>query len=255
VRVALLSDVHANLTALDAVLAALPAVDELWVMGDTVGYGPDPSEVIARLHERGAHLVAGNHDRAVATGEGLELFNPIAAEAAALHRSWLSSDELAVLDRLPLTLTRERVTFFHGSLRQPLWEYIFDAGVAEATLSISPTPCCVCGHTHVPALFQLIDGVTQARAIRVGETYPLQPGVPSGGGSGVPPGGSMGKLLINPGSVGQPRDRDPRASWALLDTETGVTFQRTAYDVGATQRRMRSRHLPDFLIERLAIGL
>ncbi len=243
-RVALLSDVHANLTALDAVLTSLPKVDEIWVMGDTVGYGPDPSEVIARLRERGAHLVAGNHDRAVATGEGLELFNPIAAEAALLHRSWVSADEIAALERLPLTLSRERVTFFHGSLRQPLWEYIFDTPVAEATLSIAPTPCSVCGHTHVPALFRLVDGVASGHAIRLGQTYPLA-------AAAAP----EGKLLINPGSVGQPRDRDPRASWALLDTERGVTFQRTAYDVGATQRRMRARHLPDFLIERLAIGL
>jgi len=241
VRVALLSDVHANLTALDAVLAALPAVDEMWVMGDTVGYGPDPSEVIARLHEKGAHLVAGNHDRAVATGEGLELFNEVAAEAALLHRSWLSADELAVLAALPLTLSREDVTFFHGSLRQPLWEYIFDAPAAAATLSISPTSCCICGHTHAPALFRLVGGITQARAIRARESYDLA--------------SSSGKLLINPGSVGQPRDRDPRASWALLDTRTGVTFERTAYDVAATQRRMRARHLPDFLVERLAIGL
>jgi diadenosine tetraphosphatase ApaH/serine/threonine PP2A family protein phosphatase len=253
VRVALLSDVHANLTALDAVLAALPRVEEIWVMGDTVGYGPDPSEVIARLHERRAHLVAGNHDRAVATGEGLELFNPIAAEAAVLHRAWLSADEIAVLERLPLTLTRAEATLFHGSLRQPLWEYIFDSAAAAATLSLAPTSCSVCGHTHVPALFRLVDGIVQARAVRPGETYPLGPAA-SRSVSEVPR-GSPGKVLINPGSVGQPRDRDPRASWALLDTETGVRFQRTAYDVGATQRRMRARHLPDFLIERLAIGL
>lgn len=238
-RVALLSDVHANLTALDGVLAALPAVDEIWVMGDTVGYGPDPAEVIARLHERRAHLVAGNHDRAVATGEGLELFNPIAAEAALLHRSWLAADELAALADLPLTLSRERFTFFHGSLREPLWEYIFDTPTAAATLALAPTACSVCGHTHIPALFVAVDGVTRARAVKVGQAYPL----------------SEGKTLINPGSVGQPRDRDPRASWALLDTEKGVTFQRTAYDVAATQRRMRTRQLPDFLIERLAIGL
>ncbi len=239
-RVALLSDVHANLTALDAVLAALPAVEEIWVMGDTVGYGPDPSEVIARLDERDAHLVAGNHDRAVATGEGLELFNPAAAEAALLHRSWLADDELAALSRLPLTLSRERITLFHGSLREPLWEYVFDTPTAAATLALAPTACSVCGHTHIPAVFTAVDGVTQSRAVRVGQTYPIA---------------MAGKILVNPGSVGQPRDRDPRASWALLDTERGVTFQRTAYDVSAVQRRMRGRELPDFLVERLSIGL
>lgn len=238
-RVALLSDVHANLTALEAVLAALPSVDELWVMGDTVGYGPDPSEVLALLQARNAYLVAGNHDRAVATGEGLELFNPVAAEAARLHVQWLGADERASLAALPLTATRSGVTLFHGSLREPLWEYVFDAAAAAPTLRLSTTARLCCGHTHMAALFQeLPDGRVVARAARDGDRDPL-----------------VAKTIINPGSVGQPRDHDPRAAWALLDTEDGVVFRRTAYDIAATQERMRARGLPSFLVERLAVGV
>jgi diadenosine tetraphosphatase ApaH/serine/threonine PP2A family protein phosphatase len=237
-RVALLSDVHANLTALDAVLADLPQVEEIWVMGDTVGYGPLPSETLARLLERGAHLVAGNHDVAVANGHGLELFNPVAAEAARLHARWLSDEEKRLLGSLPLTLQRSDVTFFHGSLREPLWEYVFDARIAAPTLALATTPLCVCGHTHVPALYRSNGAAAAAVPVRAGQRYPLEP-----------------KVLVNPGSVGQPRDGDARASWAVLDTAAGITFGRTAYDVPATQRAMRERALPPFLIERLAAGL
>ena len=102
--VALLSDVHANLVALEAVLAALPPVEAIWIMGDTVGYGPDPADTLALLRQRGAVIVTGNHDRAVATGRGLELFNPVARAAAVRHRSWLSAEDRDLLAALPLTL-------------------------------------------------------------------------------------------------------------------------------------------------------
>jgi len=239
VKVALLSDVHANLVALEAVLAALPATDEVWVLGDTVGYGPDPSETLALLRGRGAHLVAGNHDRAVATGEGLELFNPVAAAAARLHRSWLSAEEREALASLPLVAERSGVTLVHGSLREPLWEYVFDARAAAATLELSPTGRCCNGHTHVPALFRLADGKVTADRPMSGAPYALGE-----------------RTLVNPGSVGQPRDGDARAAGALRDTEAGtVVFQRTSYGVDETQRRMRQRGLPAFLVERLAVGL
>ena len=221
--VALLSDIHANVVALEAVLRDLPEVAGIWVMGDTVGYGPDPAPTLAVLRERRATLIAGNHDRAVATGEGLELFNAAARTAAERHRAWLGCADRDFLAALPVTLEPAAgYAICHGSPRDPLWEYIFDArtaGFAMAGLAVAR--CCV-GHTHVPATF------------RVGDT----------------------KVMINPGSVGQPRDGDPRASYALLDVERGTAdFHRVAYDVVETQKRMRALKLPDMLADRLAFGL
>lgn len=221
--VALLSDVHANLVALEAVLRVLPPVEAIWVMGDTVGYGPDPADTLALLRERGALIVTGNHDRAVATGQGLELFNPVARAAAEAHRSWLSAEQRDLLASLPLTIApSEGYEICHGSPRDPLWEYVFDARVAALSMTATSASRCCVGHTHVPARFVTGDG----------------------------------KLMVNPGSVGQPRDGDARAAYALLDVATAsVEFQRVEYDVRETQRRMRARGLPEALAERLRFGL
>ena len=235
-RVALLSDVHANLVALEAVLSELGPVDAIWVMGDTVGYGPDPADVIALLRERGAVLVAGNHDLAVATGKGLDVFNAIAAEAAMMHRAWLGAEERDFLAALPTVERIADATLVHGSLRDPVWEYVWDARGALASLVLAESALSCNGHTHVPAVFQL-DGE------RVTGTL----------GRGVVT--LSGRALVNPGSVGQPRDRDPRSAWAVLDTEgRTVEFMRTAYDIAETQRRIRDRGLPAFLADRLASG-
>jgi len=223
VTVALLSDIHANLVALQAVLADLPSVSAIWVMGDTVGYGPDPADTLALLRDRGATLVAGNHDRAVATGQGLELFNAPARAAAARHRAWLAAEDRDALAALPLTLEpADGYAMCHGSPRDPLWEYVFDARTAAfAMAGLAASRCCV-GHTHVPAIFRTGDG----------------------------------KVMINPGSVGQPRDGDARAAYALLDVAAAtVDVRRVEYDVGETQRRMRDLGLPEMLADRLSFGL
>ncbi|HEV2251548.1 MAG TPA: metallophosphoesterase family protein [Candidatus Limnocylindria bacterium] len=222
-KVALLSDIHANLVALEAVLADLPPVEAIWVMGDTVGYGPEPADTLALLRERRATLIAGNHDRAVATGQGLGLFNPAARTAAELHRAWLAPEDRDFLAALPLTLEpRAAYVICHGSPRDPLWEYVFDARTAGSAMAgIAARYCCV-GHTHVPATFRPGDG----------------------------------KVMINPGSVGQPRDGDPRAAYALLDPAAGsVDLRRVEYDIGLTQGRMRDRKLPELLADRLRFGL
>ena len=238
-RVALLSDVHANLVALEAVLGAQGAVDAIWVTGDTVGYGPDPSEVLALLKERGAVLVQGNHDRAVATGEGLESFHDQAAEAALRHREWLSSEERDTLAALPPVRSIDGVTLCHGSLRDPMWEYVTTAAAASATLARATTPVVCCGHTHLPAVFQSDGGVVRASVPVTGRAYPL-----------------AGPALLNPGSVGQPRDGDPRASYAVLDTVAGTaTFYRASYRIDETQRRIRARGLPQMFADRLAFGV
>ncbi len=241
-RVALLSDVHANLQALEAVLAAVAEhrAEALWVTGDTVGYGADPSEVFALLRERGAVIVQGNHDRAVGTGEGLEFFNDRAAVAAQMHAQWLTAEERDRLAELPPVQAVERFTLCHGSLRDPLWEYVTTAPAAAASLARSETPFACHGHTHIPVLFVEEPGgglrVTRPDA---GTTYALAP-----------------KSLINPGSVGQPRDGDPRAAYAVLDTSAGTsTFYRSSYDVAEAQRRIRARGLPEIFADRLAVGV
>jgi predicted phosphodiesterase len=239
VRVGLLSDIHANLVALEAVLTALGKVDALWVTGDTVGYGPDPGDTLALLRERRALLVQGNHDRAVATGEGLEFFHDRAADAARLHQGWLSSEDRDTLAALPTVVKADRFTLCHGSLRDPLWEYVTTARVAGATLKLSETDHCCNGHTHVPALFHLAGDNAKATHITEATAHRLEE-----------------RTLINAGSVGQPRDGDPRAAYAVIDTETGTaTFYRASYRIDETQRRIRARGLPDMFADRLAFGV
>lgn len=238
-RVGLLSDIHANLVALEAVLAALGKIDALWVTGDTVGYGPDPGDTLALLRERGALLVQGNHDRAVATGEGLEFFHDRAADAALLHQRWLSSEDRDALAALPTVITADRFTLCHGSLRDPLWEYVTTARVAAASLKLAETDHCCNGHTHIPALFLTAGDAVKATHVTEGTPYRLEQ-----------------RTLINPGSVGQPRDGDPRASYAVLDTEAGTaTFYRASYRIDETQRRIHARGLPEMFADRLAFGV
>lgn len=238
-RVGLLSDIHANLIALEAVLASLGKVDALWVTGDTVGYGPDPGDTLALLRERRAVLVQGNHDRAVATGEGLAFFHDRAADAAQLHQRWLSSEDRDALAALPLTIVADGFTLCHGSLRDPLWEYVTTARVAAASLKLAETDHCCNGHTHIPALFRLDGDDAKAAHVTLGTAY-----------------GLAERTLINAGSVGQPRDGDPRASYAVLDTEAGTaTFYRASYRIDETQRRIRARGLPEMFADRLAFGV
>jgi diadenosine tetraphosphatase ApaH/serine/threonine PP2A family protein phosphatase len=241
-RVGLLSDIHANLPALQAVLSELDAmvhVDALWVTGDTVGYGADPSDVIALLRDRGAMLVQGNHDRAVATGEGLDWFHDQAAVAARLHTKWLSAEERDFLGGLPLTPTIGRFTLCHGSIRDPLWEYVTSASAAAASLEQATTPFACNGHTHVPALYVEEHGAVRVTPPRTGVPHPLAP-----------------RAMLNPGSVGQPRDGDPRAAYAVLNTDDGTaTFYRASYAIADAQRRIRARGLPEMFADRLAMGL
>ncbi len=238
-RVGLLSDIHANLVALEAVLGALGKVDALWVTGDTVGYGPDPSETLALLRDRNALLVQGNHDRAVATGEGIELFHDRAGVAARLHAEWLSPAERDELAGLPTVRSVDRFTLCHGSLRDPLWEYVTNALTAGATLARANTPFCCNGHTHVPALFRELP--TGVRFIQPKQDHPYE---------------LNDRTLINAGSVGQPRDGDPRAAYGVIDTDAGtVTFYRSSYRVDETQRRIRARGLPEMFADRLAFGV
>jgi predicted phosphodiesterase len=238
-RLAVLSDIHANLAALEAVREDLPAVDEVWVLGDIVGYGPQPNEVIALLQEMGARSVMGNHDGAAIGTVDVSWFNPDAARAITWTAEVVDDNARAYLASLPEVRREGELTAVHGSPRDPTWEYITGPGVAAANLSAFDTRTCLHGHTHIPVIFGADDGQVA--------TVPATPDT-----SITLP---VGRALVNPGSVGQPRDGNPASSYLLMDTEAGIMeFRRVSYDIGATQRLMHDLGLPARLAERLSYG-
>jgi diadenosine tetraphosphatase ApaH/serine/threonine PP2A family protein phosphatase len=239
-RVAVLSDIHANVVALDAVLAAIPSVDEVWHLGDVVGYGPHPDEVVARLRDLGATGVRGNHDAAAIGGREIESFNVDARRAAEWTRATISDDTRAWLAAQPETLEREGLLLVHGSPRDPTWEYITSTPVARASMAAMEAHSGLHGHTHLPIAYIEEDGRLETMS--------------PGSGSKLAFDGR--RVLLNPGSVGQPRDGIPTAGWMLLDTDAGTaTWRRTAYDISAVQGAMAALHLPERLVARLAYGL
>jgi diadenosine tetraphosphatase ApaH/serine/threonine PP2A family protein phosphatase len=238
-RLAVLSDIHANLAALDAVREDLPVVDETWVLGDIVGYGPQPNEVIRALQELGARSVMGNHDGAAIGSVDVSWFNPDAAMAIEWTGEVIDDNARSYLAALPAIRRDGDLTAVHGSPRDPTWEYITGPGVAAANLSAFDTRLCLHGHTHVPVIFSADDG-------RV-EIVPATPDAPVRL--------NAGRALVNPGSVGQPRDGNPAASYLVLDTDAGTAeFRRVTYDVARTQLLMREIGLPPRLVERLGYG-
>lgn len=239
-RIGVLSDIHANLGALEAVLGAMPSVDAVWQLGDVVGYGPDPDGVVARLREAGATGVRGNHDAAALGELDVEAFNIDARRAMTWTRGVIGEEALAWLAGLPEQIVLEGFTLVHGSPRDPIWEYVTSAPVARAGIAAMPTAGGFNGHTHVPIAFVDEDGRLEM----------MSPGA----GSRMTLGGR--RMLLNPGSVGQPRDGIPAASWLVLDTnDDSVTWQRTAYDVAPVQVAMVDAGLPERLVARLSYGL
>ena len=234
-RVALLSDIHSNLEALDAVLVSLPEVDRVVVLGDIVGYGPDPNSVIARLRAIGARAVRGNHDQAMLQSAMLELFNPHAAAAARWTQSVLTPQSWRYLKSLPSHGRVGKHRAVHGSPNKPyIWEYILDDLQALEILVKLGRRWCFFGHTHLPRIFT-----------EEGEQLPtLDRWLP------LP-----ASALVNPGSVGQPRDGNPKASFAVADLDAeAVQFYRVAYDIKATQAKIREAGLPEIEAVRLAEG-
>jgi predicted phosphodiesterase len=242
VRVAVLSDIHANLVALDAVLRDAGSVDAIWHLGDVVGYGPEPDAVVERLTAAGAVGVTGNHDRAAAGGREIDWFNPDAKAAMQWTRGRISDTTAAWLGALPERRTEGETLSVHGSPRDPIWEYVTSAAVARASLDTMTTPLGLHGHTHIPMAWVDRGERVEAVAPRPGSTIHL--------------GDGKERVLLNPGSVGQPRDGDPRASWLELDLDAGSgTWHRVAYDIGAVQSAMRDAGLPIRLVERLRHGI
>lgn len=238
-RIAVLSDIHSNLVALDAVLAHLGSVDAIWQLGDVVGYGPDPDGVVARLAEVGAVGVRGNHDAAAVGGSEIEWFNPDARAAIEWTRTRISASTRAWLESLPERLVETDYTLVHGSPREPLWEYITSSPVARANLSFVTTRFALHGHTHLPIVWAEEDGRIVSIAPGDGSTFTLD-----------------GRALLNPGSVGQPRDGIPESSCMVIDSDRDlVTWHRVPYDIETVQAAMRDAGLPSRLVERLSYGI
>ena len=239
-RIAVLSDIHANIVALDAVLAAVGEVDGIWQLGDIVGYGPEPDAVVARLREAGAVGVRGNHDAAACGGSEIDWFNPDARRAMEWTRRAISPATLEWLSALPERATIAGCDLVHGSAREPLWEYITSVPVARANLAVLAAPIGLHGHTHIPIAF-----------VEEGDRVDV---VGPGRESGLELRGR--RALINPGSVGQPRDGDPDASYMIFDPEVGtMSWHRVPYDVAGVQASMRAAGLPASLSSRLSVGL
>ena len=244
VRVAVISDVHANLYALEAVLGEIDREppDAIWCLGDTVGYGPRPNECCDLVRERADHVLIGNHDL-VALGSAdvaLEEFNPEAAAASIWTAEQLTEQSRAFLEGLEPTAEIDGAQLFHGSPRDPVWEYVLTELAALESLTMTTAPFVLVGHTHVATALVLDGGKLQGGVAPEGFETSLE----------------RGSWLLNPGSVGQPRDGNPDAAFLELDLAAKrARFRRVPYPVDRTQEEIRERGLPDPLAERLAHGV
>ncbi len=241
-RVLIISDIHANYTALVAVLKDAGQVDETWCLGDLVGYGPDPNAVVEEVRDI-PNLVCllGNHDMAAIGKMPLESFNGEARRSLEYHAKVISASNMDFMRSLSANVkVCGDATLAHGSPRDPLWEYILNAVTARINFDHFDTPWCFVGHSHIQAVFMLNeknDRVTFEQT-KPSVALDLRP-----------------KLILNPGSVGQPRDRDPRAAYAIYDTVARTwTPRRVAYDVLGVQQRIREAGLPEKHAARIAEG-
>ena len=241
-RVAVISDIHANLPALEATADAIDreGVDQIWCLGDLVGYGPHPNECCAWTQEHAAVCLSGNHDLGVTGALPLDDFAGDAAAAARWAQSVLDPGARAFLSGLASSAVTEGVGLYHGSPRDPVWEYVTSLPVARTNLAALETPIGLHGHTHLPMVWIERDGRIDALAPMDGSTWRHE----------------TGRALLNPGSVGQPRDGDPKASWLELDTETGQSlWRRVAYDIATVREAIADAGLPRRLGDRLPLGL
>lgn len=243
-RVAVISDIHANLPALEAVLTAVDetGVDEIWCLGDAVGYGARPRECLELLLDRCAICLRGNHDLAALGEIDIRTFSSGAALAAKWTRKELGSDGLEMIDRLGgSSAEREGVGLYHASPRDPVWEYVVDSELAERNLSFQPRRISLIGHSHIALYFTRLDDADRISAILAPEGTSRDLG--------------EGQWLINPGSIGQPRDGDPRAAWVLFDTDPpAIEYRRTRYAVEDAAEAIITAGLPVDLAERLFQG-
>jgi diadenosine tetraphosphatase ApaH/serine/threonine PP2A family protein phosphatase len=241
-RYAILADIHSNLAAFQAVLEDISikgGVDEIWCLGDIVGYGPEPRQCIELVRKFCSVCVVGNHDLAAIGKMELSYFNPAAAEACLWTAGQLNPVDTRYLGDLPLKAERDSFLLVHGSPVDPAMEYIISASIAAKNFASFTNRFCLVGHSHIPVAFREEGDTPRTIRLTVGVGLVLH----------------RQRLIINPGSVGQPRDGDPRASYAIYDSEgLMLRLYRVEYNIGATQDRMMQANLPVHLITRLEQG-
>jgi diadenosine tetraphosphatase ApaH/serine/threonine PP2A family protein phosphatase len=239
-KILIISDIHANLTALETVLDDAGAIDAAWCLGDLVGYGPDPNECIDLVRQLPKLVcILGNHDAAVIKKIDDSAFNQDARLAVNWTARTLGAESLDFLKSLPEKRLIDDVTLVHGSPRQPIWEYLLDTRTVTINFSFFETPYCFVGHTHLPVVYYLDDSRTARMTIPEHNTQTV-----------LAP-----RTIINPGSVGQPRDRDPRAAYAVYYPDKNLwEFRRVDYAIEEVQSRMRLANLPERHILRLSAG-
>ena len=241
-RFLVVSDIHSNLIALEAVLKDAGSYDGIISLGDIVGYGSDPNECVEIIKSQpNIFCVLGNHDYAAIGGLALDAFNAEARKSLLWQQGLLSQENLEFLRSLPLrSIFGDEATLAHGSPRDPIWEYVLNTTIARVNLGFFNTPWCFVGHSHFQVIFQY-DKEEDDFSIRLpspGTPYPLRD-----------------RAILNPGAVGQPRDRDPRAAYAFYEPEIrSWTPRRVEYDIPAAQKRIRDAALPSRHAERLMGG-
>jgi predicted phosphodiesterase len=242
VRVAIVSDIHGNRHAFEAVLDRIEEseCEEMWCLGDLVGYGAEPDACVELARRHAAVCLAGNHDLGVIGALPLEQFSRGAALAAKWTRETISGETREYLEALEPSNGEEAVGLYHASPRDPIWEYVLSPLQAEMCLDVQDHRVCLIGHSHVALSFSRFLGATATGETRDdGEVLDLE----------------VGQWLINPGSVGQPRDGDPRAAWLELDLDGWKSVHhRTEYDIAGAASAIRAARLPDSLAERLSYG-
>jgi len=241
-KVAVISDIHGNQQAFEAVLEAIAASDaaELWCLGDLVGYGADPDACVELAREHAAVCLAGNHDLAVVGEVSIDAFTRGAGISVQWTREVIHPENLAFLRGLQPQGREGPIDLYHASPRDPIWEYVLSSLLAGLCLDYQPQRVSLIGHSHVALAFTRSTGeLTTGEPRREGSELDL----------------TEGEWLLNPGSVGQPRDGDRRAAWLLLDLDRWkASYRRTEYDVAGAAAAIRAAHLPDSLAERLGYG-
>jgi predicted phosphodiesterase len=240
-RIALISDVHGNLPAFEAVMAAIDASDseEIWCLGDLVGYGAQPDECVALARERCDVCLAGNHDLAVTGDIDIDDFSSTAATAARWTKEHISEEALGFLRSLAPADADREPGIYHASPRDPIWEYVLSTWQAHECMGAMGPRVGAIGHSHVALFFHRDESDSTGATAPAGTQMDL----------------SRGKWLINPGGVGQPRDGDPRAAWLLLDTDTwSATWNRVEYEIDRAADAIGRAGLPPVLGERLYSG-
>jgi diadenosine tetraphosphatase ApaH/serine/threonine PP2A family protein phosphatase len=238
-RILVLTDIHGNKDALDAVLADAGPAERIWCLGDMVGYGPEPDACLDWVRENCEIVLSGNHDYAVFDAEITKSFNPNAALAAEWTRTQLSDDEIEYLRSLPSRLEVDGVTLSHGSPADPIWTYILTVVDALEAFAAFDGPLCFVGHTHVAACYTDDEAIISRLPVVNDEPFIAE----------------NARFIINPGSVGQPRDRDPRAAYLWYEPETAtMTWKRVPYPIERTQEKILAAGLPERLARRLALG-